>query len=118
MKAALGLLVAYTIYLAALLVSRLMVGNYLVALGATLFLVVSVILLVFCWAERARGYAASALAGIVFVAVSALAVLPGTTMNTEDAIWLLVISQVLPILLALESFKAYSEMKSIAGRKP
>ncbi len=112
MKAALGLLVAYAIYLAALLVARLVEGNYLVVLGAMVFLIICLTLLVFCWMERARAYAASAVAGVGFVAVSAAAVLPGTTMNTEDAIWMLVISQVLPILLALESFKAYAELRS------
>lgn len=117
MKATLGLLAAYILYLVFILVSRLMVGNYLVSVGTSIFLAICIVLVVFCWTEKPQAYAASAIAGIAFVAISALAVSPGTAMNTEDAIWMLIISQVLPILVALESFKAYTELKSVAEPK-
>ncbi len=110
MKATIGLIIAFLIFLVVGSVVALLTGPFdIYILLSLIFVPVLIVLLAFCLKRRLWAYMGSMVVGM-FVVVATAASL-GEKMP-PFLMWETFLATVLGILMALEGFKAYSESKS------
>lgn len=118
MKATMGLILAFTIFLVAGSISALLVGSWDIYLAVRLvtFVPLLIVLLIFTWKAKRWAYVGTIILGGVFVVGSAPS-LPATVGEPIPPLllWETMLATVLGLLMALEGFKAYAELRQAKG---
>ncbi len=115
MKATMGLLLAFLAFLVAGTIGALVAGPWdiYIVLSVVVFAPLSVVLLLFTWKRKSWAYAGTAVVG-GFIAVASVPIgFPEPA--SPLLLWETTLATVLGLLMALEGFKAYSELKLTAG---
>ena len=109
MKGAIGLMISFILFLVVGAAVALLTGPMdIYILLSMIFPVLYIILIFFCWKRKPWAYLGSMILGI-FVVVAVPASI-GSEMSPL-LIWETSFATILSVLIALESFKAYSESK-------
>jgi len=115
MKATMGLILAFAVFLAATSVATLLAGgpwDIYATFGTAIFLPLLAVFFVFGWKRKPWAYVGTIILGGVVVVGSAPS-LPATVGQQISPLllWVTMLATVLGLLMALEGFKAYSELR-------
>jgi len=118
MKATMGLILTFIIFLVAGSISALVVGSWDIYLAVSLviFVPLLIVLFIFTWKAKRWAYVGTIILGGVFVVGSA-PFLPATVGEQISPLllWETMLATVLGLLMALEGFKAYAELGHARG---
>ncbi len=112
MKATIGLILAFLIFLVAGGVGTLLLGPWdiYLALSIVIFVPLLLVLLFFTWKGKAWAYGATMVLGVFFTVASVPIGFPEPA--PPLLLWETMLATVLGLLMALEGFKAYSELRA------
>ena len=114
MKATMGLILAFLIFLVAGSISTLVAGSWdiYIAVSLVIFVPLLIILFIFTWKAKRWAYVGTMILGGVVVVGSAPS-LPATVGEQIPPLllWETMLATVLGLLMALEGYKAYSEVR-------
>ena len=114
MKATMGLIISFIIFFVVITVPFLLTNPFDIGAFASLLLVVPYsVFLAFCWKRKPWAYLASMILAIILLVGIPLSLIGEQQMPALSPLstWELLVATVLSMLIALESFKAYTETK-------